>query len=102
MSIPQYTTPVFTLNFPEITFDLRQVANVYVTFASNRGLLTKTGNDLNIGEKSIVVNLTQDETARLYGDVRIQANWVDMEGNRTASEIATQTISENLLKRVIP
>ena len=102
MGVPQYTTPVFTLTFPQITFDLREVARVYVTFSASGCVLTKTGEALTLGEKTITVNLTQEETAKLYGNVRIQANWTDQEGNRTASEIVTQEVTENLLKAVIP
>lgn len=101
MGVPQYTTPVFTLTFSDIAFDLREMSGVFVTFASTGNLLTKTGESLEIGENTITVRLKQEETAKLRGEVSIQANWVDMEGHRAASEIVKQTITENLLKRVI-
>ena len=64
MGVPQYTTPTFTLTFTEQALDLTQAQNVYVTFKSGETLMTKTGADLTIAEKSIGVYLSQEETAK--------------------------------------
>ena len=103
MAVPQYTTPTFTLTFTEEALDLTQVQHVYVTFKSHGVTVTKTGEDLTVEEKSIQVFLSQEETAQFIpGALAIQANWLDREGNRWASDIINYDISEQLLKKVIP
>ena len=102
MGVAQYTTPTFTLTFTEDALDLTQAQNVYVTFRSGAVLMTKTGADLTIAEKSIGVYLSQEETAKFrIGYVDIQANWTTATGGRAASEVTKYIISEQLLKRVI-
>lgn len=102
MSVPQFTTPTFTLTFSDDGLDLTEARNVYVTFQSYRNSLTKTGPDLTIEEKSIGVHLSQDETALFErGDVKIQANWTTPGGGRAASEVVTYNISEQLLRKVV-
>lgn len=102
MSVPQYTTPTFTLTFSEDGLDLTEARNVYVTFQSYRNTLTKRGSDLNVEEKAISVFLSQEETGMFScGDVKIQANWTTPGGKRAASVIKTYAISEQLLKGVI-
>lgn len=101
MSVPQFTTPTFTLTFNDELLDLTEANNVYVTFRARTYLLTKTGSDLVIAEKSIGVRLTQNETAHMMGDVEIQANWTTPGGGRAASEVVTYPISKQLLQRVI-
>jgi len=102
MSVPQYTTPTFTLTFTEDGLDLTQAQNVYVTFRSGDVVMTKTGAELTIAEKSIGVYLSQEETAKFrIGYVDIQANWTTATGGRAASEVTKYIISEQLLKRVV-
>lgn len=103
MSVPQYTTPTFTLTFNEPQLDLTQAKNVYVTFkAPGDSVLTKSGSALSVTAKTIDVYLTQEETGKFKpGSVEIQANWIDANGGRAASTIVTTTISEQLLKKVI-
>lgn len=101
MGVPRGTTPTFTLTFPE-TVDLTEADKVYVTFAFNGNVITKTGEDLSVKEHEIGVYLTQKETFTFgVGNVRIQANWTMRNGNRTASEIKEYEITEQLLQRVI-
>ena len=102
MGVPQYTTPTFTLTFSEQSLDLTQATNVYVTFGDGRITLTKTGEDLTVSEKQIQVKLSQQETAKLSGEIKIQANWILPSGDRVASEIARCTIDQQLLSVVIP
>ena len=102
MSFPQYTTTTLTLTFSEEHLDLTAAANVYVTFRSQHGTITKTGNDLTVAEKQIGVHLSQSDTGGFCpGSVQIQANWTDPAGNRVASEIVRYDISAQLLQRVV-
>ena len=101
MSVPSFTTPTFTLTFSDQSLDLTQATSVYVTFRSKGFVLTKTGADLNIGEKQIVVLLSQYETSRFLDEVKIQANWITPGGLRAASDVVTYQIDEQLLLRVI-
>lgn len=102
MGVPQYTTPTFTLTFTEQNLDLTQAQAVYVTFKSGEYELTKTGEDLDVGEKTIGVYLHQAETGSFKtGNVKIQANWTTSSGDRAASEIVTYNITDQLLKGVI-
>jgi hypothetical protein len=101
MGVPRYTTPVFTLTFSEEHFDLTEADDVFVTFKQACKLMTITGDDLTVGEKTIAVSVTQEEPAEFCeGDVEIQANWV-IAGKRAASEKVTYQFTDNLLKRVI-
>lgn len=101
MSVPRYTTPTFTLTFTEQGLDLTQATGVYVTFKQASLIITKTGGDLEITEKTISVFMDQEETARFCdGGVDIQANWMTGD-RRAASEVVSYDFSENLLQRVI-
>lgn len=101
MGVPRYTTPTFTLTFTEHTLDLTQASEVFVTFKQASFLLTKTGEDLVVAEKTIGVYMTQEETGSFcVGDVDIQANWVSA-GKRIASEIVSFNFTQQLLQRVI-
>lgn len=103
MSVPIGTTPTFTLTFAEETgVNLTEAANVYVTFRSGIDTITKTGDELEIGERTIGVLLTQDETLSFcMGLVSIQANWTTQEGKRIASEVVNYRFDPQLLMRVI-
>lgn len=100
MSVPQYTTPTFTMTFTDQGVNLLEADSVYVTFRSKLSTLTKTGEDLILAEKSVGVHLTQSETAKFTGSVEIQVNWT-VGTERIASNIATYNISDQLLKKVI-
>ncbi len=102
MSFPRGTTPTFTLTFDDPDLDLTQAQNVYVTFAYRNSSLTKTGESLTVAEKSIDVYLTQAETLEFpIGDIKVQANWTTASGGRTASEIVSYKVTEQLLNEVI-
>ena len=101
MGVTQYTTPTFTLTFTDEELDLTQARNVYVTFSSAGGNFTKTGDALTVEAKSISVFLSQEETGRLNGIARIQANWVMPNGMRAASNISAVQIDAQLLRRVV-
>lgn len=100
MSIPRGTTPTFTLSFPATT-DLTQADNVYVSFATANGVITKTGASLEVRPSQIDVFLTQADTLTFpVGEIEIQANWTQS-GMRMASEIKTYKITKQLLTREI-
>lgn len=99
MGVPSYTTPTISLTFTG-DIDLTQADNVFVTFTCNGNVLTKTGEALTVEAKKISVNLTQEETAILSGEVRLQANWM-LVGKRIASEVATIFMTDQLLTEVI-
>lgn len=102
MSVPQYTTPTFTLTFTEQGLDLTAAANVYVTFRSCGYTLTKSGEDLTVAAKTIGVHLTQAETSRFKpGEIEIQANWTASNGDRAASNVVKYQIDRQLLTAVI-
>ena len=90
------------LTFTQQGIDLTAAVNVYVTFQSGAFKLTKSGEDLVIGEKSIGVKLSQKETSHFsVGNVMIQANWTTGTGDRAASEVVNYTITKQLLAEVI-
>jgi hypothetical protein len=102
MGVPRYTTPVFTLTFSEEGLDLTTATGVFVTFKQACYSVTKTGEDLEVTEKTISIYMGQEETAEFCeGDVEIQANWITADGNRIASEIVSYPISRQLLQRVV-
>ena len=102
------TTPTFTFTFPE-DFDMSSISpgNTYVTFSNNnsRYVVTKTNDDLEIGEHTIVVFLTQEETKAFpSGDVKAQINWVYSEGGKTkraCTNIVEICVKDNLYKDII-
>jgi len=101
MSTPQFTTPTFTLTFNDAELDLTTANNVYVTFECGGDCLTKTGEEITVAAKQIDIPLSQAETGKMSGTVRIQANWTSGDGQRAASEIAVAVIGEQLLKKVV-
>ena len=102
------TTPTFTFTFPE-NFDMSVLTpeNTYVTFSSKnmREFVTKNGNGLEIGENSIGVFLTQEETKEFpLGDIKAQINWVYAENGvtkRACTNIMEINVKENLYKDII-
>lgn len=102
MSVPRGTTPTFQLIFTKEGLDLTEAHNVYVTFKSGVYTITKSGEDLTVGEKNIGVYLEQDETLKFSTPyIEIQANWTTVTGNRAASEVVEYPISKQLLLKVI-
>ena len=101
MGIPQYTTPTFTLTWGELPFSPAG-ADVFVTFRRLNALITKSGEDLTVGDGSVTVALSQEDTAQIVpGPVEIQVNWLLADGSRYASEIASAEISGQLLCQVL-
>lgn len=97
----RYTTPTVTLTLPN-EVDLTTADNVYVTFAKQDGVITKTGEDLTVSAHQVEVALTQRETATFKGArVAIQVNWTYSGGQRACSNIAFAEVGENLLDKVV-
>ena len=102
------TTPTFTFTFPE-NFDMSVITptNTYVTFSSKnmREIVTKRANSLEIGEHSIGVFLTQEETQSFPpGDIKAQINWVYTEGGvtkRACTNIVEINVKDNLYRDII-
>lgn len=100
MNIPRGTTPTFTFTFTEEDLDLTEASHVYVTFSQGLRVLTKTGESLEVEEKSISVYLSQRETLMFNGLVEAQANWT-ASGSRVASNVVTIDFSKQLLNKVV-
>lgn len=100
----QFTTPTIPLKV--VGVDLTVVDDVYVTFTDPvRGIvITKDSPTITTsGTDTIVtVMLSQTETGQFLPKSRvdIEVNWID-DGVRGATEIASVTCFENLLKEVI-
>ena len=102
------TTPTFTFTIKNQNVDLTAARNVYVTFQQSNIVIEKTGESLDIGEKTVSVWLTQAESLKLSegSDCAIQINWtyLDSDGvtcRRAATKVQTIRITRQLLKRVI-
>ena len=101
MRVAQYTTPVFFLTFDKEGLDLTAAKAVYVTFKSGLEKLTKTGAELVVGEKTITVMLSQEESGRMGRSVEIQANWIMGDRMRCASDVMKYEMGRQILTRVI-
>lgn len=100
----QYTTPTLSIKVKGV--DLTAADSVWVTIANtartvsitkDEPTMTVSGSDTNV-----TISLTQDETRRFVpkAKVDIQVNW--MTGSvRCATDIASVTAFENLLKEII-
>lgn len=101
MGVPRFTTPTFLLTLDDDEVDLRLADNVFVTFTSGMNEITKSGESLEVGEKTVSVFLEQEDTGKFQADhVFIQINWM-IGNNRCSSEIVCHPISDQLLRRVI-
>lgn len=95
------TTPIHVFN---VDTDLRDAEVVYVTYkqGSNK-VLEKEKSQLTIGEKSIELKLTQQETIKFKKSlpvrVQIRARYID--GTAIASNIIETTVNDILKEGVI-
>ena len=91
-------TPTITLTFDDETLDLRLAETVIVSISNSkegqRPILEIT--DLDMGEKTISFDLTQEQTLAFPSLCRIQANWTYSDGKRACSDIKKFSLSENL------
>lgn len=100
----QYTTPTLSIKVKGV--DLTSADSVWVTIANTARTVTITKDDPTLtvdnGDTICTVTLSQDETRRFFpkAKVDIQVNW--MTGDvRCATDIASVTAFENLLKEII-
>jgi len=102
MGVARGTTPTFTLSFDGSEIDLTEAESVYVTFVGSGKKITKTGESLDVQEKSVSVFLSQQESLSLpEGDVEIQANWTYADGRRCASDCVVYRFTRQLLDKVV-
>lgn len=102
MGIARGTTPTFTLSFDDEGLDLTRARNVYATFEQGGTQITKTGEDLVIGAKTVEVYMTQEETLSFKaGSVDVQVNWTSAGGKRASSDIKAIRLTKQLLDEVI-
>ena len=102
MAFPRGTTPTITFEVDDQDLDLTRAKNVYVTFQNGTNKITKTGEDLTVGEKTVSVTLAQRETlAFSNGKIKVQINWTYDDGTRWSSECVTYAVSEQLLDKVV-
>ena len=101
MSVPIGTTPTFEFTLQSNDVDLTAAAHVYVDIVG-AAHVSKSDTDLTIGEKTISVFLTQEETLSLgTGLIRFQANWTYTGGQRGGSAIGEYIFSDNLRREVL-
>jgi len=99
----RYTTPTLELVVQGI--DLTGY-EVYVTLCQQGDEITTqvAPEDMAHGEDgtTITVDYTQEQTASLEeGRAKVQVNWLDGEGRRNATNIATVRVDGNLLGRTV-
>lgn len=98
------TTPTITLTLPD-SVDLLTAKQVYVTFAQDEVVLTKTietGVEL-IEFNVLAVYLSQEETLSFDSNkmVKVQVNWIDINNAREATRIKEIPVNPNLIPKVI-
>lgn len=100
------TTPSFTLKIKNENVDLTKAKDIYVTFSQGGKQIEKSGEDLEIEERTVSVWLTQKESLMLTEgcSAEIQINWIyyDLDGvtlRRAATKIRSIPIDKQLLKR---
>ena len=104
------TTPTFTLTIADTSVDLGQAENIYFTLTQGSNAITKSGEDLEVGTRTVNVFLTQEESIDLIegAGADIQLNWtyLDPGGSgivrRAATKVKTIQITKQILRRVIP
>lgn len=102
MAFPRGTTPTITFEIDDDNLDLTQAKNVYVTIQNGSNKLTKTGEDLTIGSKTVAVTLTQRETLGFSnGKIEVQINWTYNDGTRWSSDCVTYPVTKQLLDKVV-
>ena len=92
----QGTTPAHTFTVP---IDTEIISNVRVTYAqSGEVVLTKEKDDCSIGNKTVTVKLTQEETFKFAHDipVDIQVRILTTGGDALASRVERVPIREVL------
>ena len=101
----QYTTPTLSIKVKGV--DLTDADTVWVTLANSTRTVTITKDEPTLSvsgsDTTCTITLTQEETRRFApkAKVDVQVNWMDG-AIRCATDIASITAFENLLKEVLP
>jgi hypothetical protein len=105
------TTPTLTFTVrprqPTDEIDLTEARNIYVTLQRGTTVIEKTGDDLEVTERTVVVYLTQEESLKLPegADAEVQLNWTYLDANdivrRAATKVKAFPVTKQLMKRVI-
>lgn len=102
------TTPTFTFTIKNKDVDLTTAQNVYVSIVHGNYSIEKTGDELEITQRTVSVWLTQEESLSLGEGINaeVQINWtyLDPDGEtvrRAATRVKSFQVSKQLLKRVI-
>ncbi len=101
----QYTTPLQTMFVQG--YELDETDRVFVTYANKERTDTLTVTNVTLENKDggtlVSVHLTQDQTGLFNSgeNINVQVNWITVTGERMATNVATITCKENLLKEVI-
>ena len=104
MSVVRGTTPTISLTFSATKYpqlDLTTASVVLVTFTSGIKKVTKQGDDLVIGARSIGVFLNQRDTLQFDKTAEMQANWLTADGKRCSTKAISFEIDKQLEDRVI-
>ena len=100
------TTPTITITING-DVDLTLADEVYVSITQANTQIELSGDDLEVGAKTVSCWLSQEQSLRLVSGLaaRVQVNWLytDMGGvvQRRATEIGSIDIGEQLIKRVL-
>ena len=103
MAIPRGVTAVLTLYIGGKDLDLTQAVDVFVSLKPEKkqSRILKSGDMLTVGEKTIELELTQEESLYFVGKIEVQANWIDRNGGRVATNIGYVEMGRQLLDRPI-
>ena len=95
----QYTDAPITFTVTGV--NMQQITEPHVTFMQGDTVIDVT--ELTILDASnFTLKLTQEQTALfMIGDVEIQLNFFDGNGDRQASDISTVSAERNILKRLL-
>lgn len=97
----QFTTP--TLHLVVEGADLT-AHEVYVTVSQGGRELTISDGEVTLegDDTHVRCPLTQEQTGGMrHGKARVQINWVDQSGHRSATTIGEIEVGDNLLQRVV-
>ncbi len=100
------TTPTITITING-DVDLTLADEVYVSITQANTQIELSGDDLEVGTKTVSCWLSQEQSLRLVNGLaaRVQVNWLytDAENvaQRRATEIGSISIDDQLIKRVL-
>ena len=109
VTIPRGATPTFDFILEGVNLD--DAANVYVSFDYYGGVLTKSGEEVEVSAEetepgeytsTVSVFLSQTETLAFHvGETKVQVNWTYPDGSRGSSEIGSVSFGKQILGEVV-